>query len=205
MANRDIEINHDMYPPNNGKESVVSKKIIRGNVVERRKGFLDKLSCSEDFKDVIDYVWNDIFVPAAKNLFYDCMVGGLRSSIYGEGGRRDGRSDSRYGREGGPRYTSYSSRYRDEDRRDRSYGRDVRRVYDEVILESRADALDVLKRMNVVIDESGSVTVGDLYEMVGRRSDFTDNDYGWKDLTGGRVCTVREGFLLDLPRPRLLR
>ena len=48
-------------------------------------------------------------------------------------------------------------------------------------------------------------TVRDLYEMVGIRAAHTDEKYGWVDIRDARVDRVRDGYVLDLPRPEFLR
>ena len=49
----------------------------------------------------------------------------------------------------------------------------------------------ILHYMGESVDES--VTVN-----------FTDNKYGWKDLSSASVSRVRDGYLLNLPRTVLL-
>ena len=50
----------------------------------------------------------------------------------------------------------------------------------------------------------GEVTVADLYDLVGISSDYTDRKYGWTDLATAKPIRVRGGYLLDLPRAKLL-
>ena len=47
-------------------------------------------------------------------------------------------------------------------------------------------------------------TVADLYELVGVTGEYTDNKYGWDSLGSASVTRVRGGYLVDLPRTRLL-
>ncbi len=55
------------------------------------------------------------------------------------------------------------------------------------------------------IDKYGSATIADLYELLGKKSEYTDNDYGWKDLSTSSQRRVREDYLLELPRPICLK
>lgn len=55
------------------------------------------------------------------------------------------------------------------------------------------------------IDKYGSATIADLYELLDKKSEYTDNDYGWKDLSTASQRRVREGYLLELTRPIFIK
>ena len=44
----------------------------------------------------------------------------------------------------------------------------------------------------------------DFYDIVGVTSEFTDNKYGWTSIRKAGIKPVREGFLIVLPRTRVL-
>jgi len=65
----------------------------------------------------------------------------------------------------------------------------------------------VLSRMIDTIKRYGTVSINDLYDMVGMTSDnYTDDKFGWTVLDDGNagVRRVREGYILDLPSPEPL-
>lgn len=66
--------------------------------------------------------------------------------------------------------------------------------YAEILL---ANLLDLHNQYRVV-------TVADLYEMVGKSAQISDNSYGWTSLDGARISKVRDGYLLELPRPAII-
>lgn len=76
---------------------------------------------------------------------------------------------------------SYRSYYdRGNERND--YGRTRTRVgydYDDIVLDKRDEAEDVLSRMDELISTYGMASVADLYELVGVTGNYTDNKYGW--------------------------
>lgn len=76
--------------------------------------------------------------------------------------------------------------------------------FDEIVLQSRTEAEEVVDRLFEVVSRYGSASVADLYELVGLSSTHTDNKWGWDDLQGAGVSRVRGGFLLDLPEPEPL-
>ena len=72
--------------------------------------------------------------------------------------------------------------------------------YDDIILDTRREAEEVLDRMQDLIDNYGMVSVADLYDLVGINGSYTDNKYGWTHLRSADVQHVREGYLLKLPK-----
>lgn len=82
--------------------------------------------------------------------------------------------------------------------------RHIRHDFDEIILESRRKAEEVLSYLMDIIVDYGQVTVSDLYDYIGIQSNFTDEKYGWIDLRGSIPRRVRGGYSLDLPKPQLL-
>lgn len=76
---------------------------------------------------------------------------------------------------------------------------------DEIVFMTRVEAEEVLTQMFDILDRFEAVKVADLWELVGQSSNYTDNRYGWTDLQGTNVMRTRGGYLIDLPRPELLK
>ena len=73
--------------------------------------------------------------------------------------------------------------------------------FDEIVLETRAEGEGVIDHMYELIERYQQVTVSDLYDLVGIASAFTDERWGWTDLSGAGVSRSKGGYLLDLPKP----
>ena len=71
---------------------------------------------------------------------------------------------------------------------------------DDIILESRVEAEDVISRMKEIIETYGFVRVTDLYYLVGITGDYTDNKYGWTNIRDAEPVRVRDGYMLKLPK-----
>lgn len=78
------------------------------------------------------------------------------------------------------------------------------KIKQEIILESRKDAEDVLDTMRNMISTYGVVSVADLHDLTGAIANYTDSNYGWTALNSAKVVRVRNGYLLKLPRPKTL-
>lgn len=76
--------------------------------------------------------------------------------------------------------------------------------FDEIILPDRGEAQAVIDGMFETLQRYQVVTVADLYALVGISGNFTDNKYGWDDLSGASILRIRGGYLLDLPKAELL-
>lgn len=186
------------------KEEQKSKEVVKKDIQPVAKAKTKKKSevkkfadvfIAEDITSVKDYIVNDVLIPAAKKAISDIITNGIDMILYGEAKGRDRRRD------GGSRvsYTKYYERDRDRDY-DRTRTRRSVYDYDDIILDTRGEAEDVLNRMDDLIDAYGMVSVADLYDLVGISGNYTDNKYGWTNLRNAEVRRTRDGYLLKLPK-----
>ena len=150
----------------------------------------------EDAGTVKNYIWNEVLVPAVKKTFSDTVTNALDMFLWGKNGGRRPRSNAER-----ISYRSYydrpSASSRESERR-RSYD------YDDVILDSREEADEVLARMDELLTDYKMVSVADFYDLVGITGKTTDNRYGWTDLRSASVVRDRDGYLIKLPRAEAL-
>lgn len=174
------------------------EKVISGGVKTRKKNGVQKFTesiVSDDAKNVKSYVRDGVLIPAIKKAIVDIVQDGISMLIYGERGRRGGT-----GVAGRTAYGSYYDR-RDEPRRTVDSVRTTQGYsYDDIVLESRAEAQEVLMRMDEVIETYKVASVLDLYDLVGLPTKPTDNRYGWTNLRNAKVVPVRDGFWIQLPK-----
>lgn len=168
------------------------EKVVTGTVKTRKSGirkFRDEF-ISEDAKNVKSYVFGEVLIPAIKKAISDIVTDGISMILYGEsrGGNRRSTADR-------VSYTNYSRSYRNDRPAVSS-----RYSYDDIILSSRGEAEDVLTRMDEIMATYGLVSVSDLYDLVGITGDWTDNDYGWTNITSAEIKRVRDGWTIKMPR-----
>lgn len=186
----------------NQSEKKKVDKVISGTAKVKKKSELRKFVdnfITEDVSSVKDYWVKDVLVPNIVDTIEDIVVGGIRTLLRGDSGRRDSRNSRSYG---SPSYVNYS---RFSDRRD-DRGRDnqTRRGYgyDDVVVNSRADAEAVIEQMDGIIDTYDMVSVADLYDLVGMTSNYTDNNYGWKNIRNAEPVRLRDGgWMIKMPKP----
>jgi len=133
-------------------------------------------------------------VPAIKKAISDIVTNGIDMILYGGTGRTKSNSTASK--------VSYRSYYDGGNgRRDYSATRTKTGYnYDDIILDNRGEAEDVLSRMDELISTYGLVSVADLYDLVGVTGNYTDNKYGWTDIRSASVIRVRDGYMLKLPK-----
>lgn len=178
----------------NGEEKKV-EKIISGQAKAKKKSEFSKFAdvfVSEDAGNVKSYILMEVLVPAVKKAISDIVTNGIDMLLYGETGvhKRNGASSK----------VSYRSYY---DRSNRSTSSSRTRngySYDDIILENRGEAEEVLSRMDEIVATYGTVSVADLYDLVGITGAYTDNKYGWTDIRSASVVRVRDGYMIKLPR-----
>lgn len=183
------------------------KPVVSGKVTIKKKSEGMKLLetfFEGDIKQVGKSVWEDILVPAVKDLLYGALDQAFRGMIYRDystgGRRRDRDRDSvRVRRED---FTRYS---RDRDRRD---DRDREDVYDygELFFEDKREADDVKEGLYDLLERYKWATVGQLYELSRLRVRQTDYNYGWRDKDARDIYVerCRGGYMLKTPRPKPL-
>lgn len=187
------------------------EKVVTSPPIVRKKSLIDRFAetfFGEDAKNVGNYIVWDILLPAAKNTISEMFSSGIEMLLFGSGRERS-RSRVR-DRDRDRTYISYDRMYRDRDQDRQDDRRQIRRArvvheFDDIIIESRGEAEKVISLLIEQIEEYGAASIADFYDLVGITGQFTDNKYGWDDLSTARIERVREGYILDLPKPILIR
>jgi hypothetical protein len=178
------------------KRSVPEKKVekvITGTVKSKKKSEIRKFArvfLPEDVDNVKSYILFDVIIPLIKRAISDTV----EAILYPEG--RSGKTST-------ASKISYRSYYEKPDGRSRDYNTSRTRIgynYDDIILDNRGEAEEVLSRMDELISTYGLVSVADLYDLVGITGNYTDNKYGWTDIRSASVIRVRDGYMLKLPK-----
>lgn len=170
------------------------EKVVSGKVIMKKKSLwkrLGELFIAEDISDVKSYIFMDVVIPAIKNAIVDTIQNGtdmlfngrIRGPKPGSGGY--GSYYKSVGYAPGPTKVSRPR---------------PRSSYQELIFETRAEAEDVLDSMIDLMQRYHQVTVADLFDAAGVSGNgYTDNSYGWTDLSSAAIVKDRRGYLLSLP------
>lgn len=204
----------DEFPPNSVKskqpevEVKEEKKVERvtsGEATRRKKSLGKQFKTTffgGDFKGSIQYAISAVLIPAAKDAMVEAGSQGIERLIFGESRRRGGMRSS------GPLgYVSYNRMSQPSPNKPApalSQRARSQHDFDEIVLESRQEAEEVIDRLYDLLSRYEEASVADLYELTGIKSTHVDQQWGWTNLKGSGVSRVRGGYLLDLPNPEHL-
>jgi hypothetical protein len=199
------------------------EKVVTGKVIVKKAGpgrRFRAIFVGEDGRNVASHVLWTVAIPAIKDLLYDAGQEALGRSlgIDTRGARRSGNIGPFNYNQIGSTLASRVNYNRPgfmTDPRDRQQqaqpapkagtpGRNVTLgnvTIDDIICPSRIEAEDVINRMYALVERYGRVTIADLFDLVGVTGEYTDENFGWVDLTGARPHRQGQGYRLDLPRP----
>jgi len=162
-----------------------------------------------DAKGTFRYVLMDVVIPGSKDIIFDGVTEGIRKWMFG-GSHRRGPTHPQSGATG---YIGYDrmarsgvGALRSMMGPQRAMSRQARAAhnFDEIVIEQRVEAEEVIDKLYEVVSRYGSASVADFYELVGLAPNHTDTRWGWSSLQGAGVTRVRGGYMLDLPDPHPL-
>jgi hypothetical protein len=202
--------------PSNSKNSPQAKppekvieSVVTGQVSSRKKSLgrrLQEIFIGGDSKSVMNYVIVDVLIPQAKDMLTEAVSSGVERLIYGDRQppRRPGSRTSVT--PGHTNYTRYADRgnnpigrYNREGERQPTASLKTRTI-DDIVLATRVEADAVIERMYDILEDYASVSVADLHSLVDWSSSYTDQKWGWTELSGAGVRRVRDGYALILPK-----
>ena len=193
------------------EESRKVERVVKGVVRKRKKTpgrILQETFLGDDASSVMSYILWEVLIPAAKTTLSEMVSGGIEMLLFG--GSPHTRSSGRT-RSPSRSIVSYGEYYGGGRGRSISpakpgretgmvYGR-PRQTFDDVILESRGDAEEVLTNLVELISQYGVASIADFYDLVGGEPAFTDYKYGWDNLSQSNIQRTRDGYVVNLPRP----
>ena len=174
------------------------EKVVTGNVTIKKKSALAKIRdmfIAEDADKVGSYILMDVLVPSIKRAIVD-IIKSSADMIFGtKGSQKSGGTTYTYG---GTPYVSYSSSQKQKPE-PVNVSRSQYEIGD-IIFENRADAEEVLSKLDELINVYGQASVADLCEMVNAPYEYVANKYGWKNIHDAVPIRVANGYSLRMPR-----
>lgn len=185
-------------PPEQERER---HSVVKSTVTTKKKSAVRKFTerfIQKDLKDIMREVVTDVIEPAFKDLIYNTITNSISMALYdrpdgfGPGGRR--RESER---------TPYRSYFDDRSRREPHRPEPVRNFgfeYDDIVFTNRGDADTVLFEMERYLDKYKIVSLFEYFDYAGQDAPYTYQNWGWTSLRNARVSSVRDGYIIELPR-----
>lgn len=181
------------------KKVVAKAKVVKkSRIKEALRTFF-----AQDLPEIAEHLVVDVAIPAAKNAITDMVTQGIQQLLYGEVDRRRPTTG----------YTSYSSSsrssYRGSSYRPRERDREPRQQkpasVDDLVFDTRGEAMDVIEYVAETIEQYGQVSVADLMSSVGIQPRYTDERWGWTTTDAFELRQIREGWLVSADRPDTIK
>ena len=183
------------------------KKVIAKAKVQKKSPIKEAIRTffAQDLPEIAEHLVVDVAIPATKNAITDMVTQGIQQLLYGEVDPRR-RSTSRY--------TSYSSSSRSDRGRGYYESRRVERReprqpkptnVEDLVFDTRGDAVDVIEYIAESIEQYGQVSVADLMSSVGIQPRYTDERWGWTTTDAFEIRQIREGWLVSADHPEPLK
>jgi hypothetical protein len=176
-------------------------KLVETPVSRRKKTIGSRLRDLFEGNGVLDYVMNEVLVPAFKDTINDAVTSGMQRLVWGQNENQP-RRGARTSAFGTPRHTNYSrystpspvSNVRPLPRRPTGQN-----DFDDIVIATRVEAEKIINQLRYLISNYGHATVRDLLESVGETFHHTDERFGWTSLDMAGLRRVSNGYLLNLP------
>src|SRR5213595_2960606 len=140
--------------------------VVSSGATRRRKSFRKQFKetfVAGDARTAIQYVLFDVLLPAAKDMVVEAGSQGIEKLIFGES-RRRAATRPQAGPTGYVSYNRYSMDQRlSGPQRALSREARARHNFDEIILDERAEAEEVIDRLFDLVSRYASASIADLY------------------------------------------
>lgn len=173
-------------------------KVITGEAIVKKKSPLKKiieLFLTEDMDNVMNSLRDDVLIPTIQNGLYDMVVNGV-GTLFGINNKAR-KSDITVV----PRVTY--SKYYDQSKsnsRTSSNNSGTDYTFDDILIPTKGDAENVLSQLVDLTDQYDMASIADFYDLVGIKSKYTDDAYGWTNLGSASVIRVKDGYMINLPK-----
>lgn len=210
----------DDFPSNskvdqeNRKEPEKSKVVkhipeVQGTVQIHKKTTMDKFKeafSPQDIAEVKSYVLNDVVIPKTKQVFFDILDSGLKAVFFGTDSAKTYNSSASNSTK--VSYRNYFDRGTVSSggvaARSSSYrGRQnqTRFKFEEIEFSSKGYGESILASLEELIDAQGYARVSDMNELAGVDGKYTDNGFGWTNISTARVIFIADRNMYTFKMP----
>jgi hypothetical protein len=189
-------------PPKKKIEQVVTgAKLVQRPATRRFFDFL----FAESPKALGKKVWHEVLVPRGKAGIEQALNEFIAGAMWGNTGNRPPSNivQGAVLRGGSINYQAISQTNSLQQARS-AFVNQSSGNYKDIVVPTQDFAQTLLANLYDLLNQYRVVAVADLYEAAGITPAISDGSYGWTSLEGARISKVREGYMLELPRPSLI-
>jgi hypothetical protein len=208
----------DNYPGNSKKQRAEEtpskdevrpqlKKVVKGVGTVRKPSVGSRVKetfVGEDARTTGAYIFFDVIIPSIKSMLYDTISQGADRMLFG--GRdviRSGVANAQSRTRTNYNQISTQKASQSSANRGREVSSNVRtnHKFDEISIDTRGEAEMVLDTMQDLISRFDWVSVPEFYQLVGVTAEFTDEKWGWTNLSQASIRPSRGQYIIVLPAP----
>lgn len=181
------------YEPNSNKYKKEENKhkelkpVTKGKKYKRPKANpLVSMIIGDDVDNTKSYILDEILIPYIKKTVSDV----INAILFKGENKPHGSTGSR---------VSYQNYYKNNDSQI-SRRASKAPIYDDVFVETKAEAEDILETLDEILDVYGTVSINDLYDVADLTGISTGDNYGWDNLRNARILRAGNGWIIKMPR-----
>lgn len=201
---QDFQGNKETDPPKKESARVIQPVTTNVKEVKKKKFFSFKNKIvSGDADSVGSFVMTEVIFPKIKDAISAAVKYSVDFILYGKNG-------ASIGNKNGTSYINYNNQYASTiyrpinySNQPTNYGKPVNNTIYQIrhfVFNSRGEAESVCIALMDSISRYGSVSVNDFYDFIGQNGQYTDQKYGWYDLSGMEVSAVPGGYVIEFPK-----
>lgn len=206
----EIKIDASSITPNSHKYHQAQRErekldpvVKKDRIVSTKKPLSQKFSETfmlSDKNEIRNYILFEKIIPGLKDFLMDLMSTIFYGSSY-ENRRGSGSSRTDY-------RSMYDKPKRGREREDltrrTSSRRDDRLDYRNIVLLNRDETEEVIINLRRRIEKYGSVSIAELFDLIGEPARQNDENWGWKNERDIGLRRVAKGFLIDVAEAEYL-
>lgn len=172
------------------------------NVKVKKNNSTARKFFAQDLKSTANGVTNDIVIPGVKNLVVNVLKKAVDYLFLGTFTPTNN-SYTPYNTFSGSRNVTYAPGFNpNQGINGPTVPTAKASVYaiNDVTFVDRGEAEEVLTRMVEIVQKYGTASVQDFYDLIQQKGNYTDNKYGWKDLSSACVIRGTDGYHIQFPR-----
>lgn len=200
------------------KKDIPKPKLSEGPVAKKSgigTKIFDTFLQGRNLKDVVGYTFNNVLLPSIVDGVVNTLKGTIDGFFYGDAKPHNTTSYSSNRTNYGALSRGYTSSQRTQQTGGVVYsggngrtdyaGTSRRRGYEMITITNRRDAESILDYLITCVRQYDCVSVADYYDAfegkINVQARYTDNDWGWFDLSDVGIRHVPGGWTIDLPDP----
>ena len=194
--------------PGKAKEGASpEKKVIAKAKVQKKSAIKEAIRTffAQDLPEIAEHLVIDVAIPAAKNAITDMVTQGIQQLLYGEVDPRRRPTSGYTSYSGYSRVNHGTGRYESRRTERREPRQSKPTNVEDLVFDTRGDAIDVIEFITDSIEQYGQVSVADLMSSVGIQPRYTDERWGWTTTEAFEIRQIREGWLVSADRPEPLK